>query len=223
MVQHQPSHETVAAVELQSVNVYLLADLVIFLAEVHLQLVHVVGHALVLPGRDFKTVIPLEINAAYAVLAENHGERELMHVVEGNQPHRDSTDLARWHVELEDGVRIGAVNLVDAIVSPGNYSPAVIVELDEATDIVSQKVTLCHEHELKVVLAVNSGVVDHNIRHLAILAHRHGIEVGDVDRVSLLVCDLNLVLQGRELARVLALHNHAVVRVCHLLALSCRP
>ena len=87
VVQDQAPHKRVGAVELKGDDVDLLTDLVILLAQVHLQLVDVIRDALVFPWANLEGVVPLEVDAANARLAEHDGEWELMRIIERNQPH----------------------------------------------------------------------------------------------------------------------------------------
>ena len=161
VVQDQAPHKRVGAVELKGDDVDLLTDLVILLAQVHLQLVDHKGAWTNLEG-----VVPLEVDAANAPLAEHDGEWELMWIIERNPPHRDAISLPMRHVELDDGIWLLSVDRVNLVVVPSNNSEPFALQMDNAPDVVTDQVPLGAEHKshlcvftrLVLILLGSSGV-----------------------------------------------------------------
>ena len=84
MVENKPSHIRIRPIKFKGNDIDLFPHLVVFFTKMHFQLVDVVGHSFVLPRTYFERVEPFEVDAADRSLAQDHGEWELVRVVEGN-------------------------------------------------------------------------------------------------------------------------------------------
>ena len=87
VVEHEAANERIRTIELERVYVDLLADLIVFLAQEQLKLVDLVRHTFVAPWTNFERIVALKVHAAYARLAQDDGERELVRIVEWDQAH----------------------------------------------------------------------------------------------------------------------------------------